>query len=99
MSGNGYGSFDSVQAPVILITAFLRLVTSTTFGRSAQGCGGAGGTIGCWMPTWAEPRVGGAGEQPRARLDVALEQDVDREIVVDGRAQDAVEPRIVRRAL
>jgi hypothetical protein len=40
------GSFDSVQAPVILITAFLRLASSTTFGRSAQGCGGAGGALG-----------------------------------------------------
>ena len=53
MSGNGYGSFDKVQAPVILITAFLRLASSTTFGRSAQGCGGAGGTLGCWMPIWS----------------------------------------------
>jgi hypothetical protein len=46
-----------------------------------------------------EPRVGVAVDQRRARLDVAPEQDVDREIVFDGRAQDAVEPRIVRRAL
>ena len=43
--GNGYGSFDSVQAPVILITAFLRLASSRTLGRSAQGCGGAGGSV------------------------------------------------------
>ena len=46
-----------------------------------------------------EPRVGVAVDQRRARIDVAPEQDVDREIVFDGRAQDAVEPRIVRRAL
>src|SRR5690349_16015790 len=46
MSGNGYGSFDSVQAPVILITAFLRLASSTTLGRSAQGCCGAGVAVG-----------------------------------------------------
>src|SRR4051812_35691834 len=44
--------FDSVQAPVILINALLRLASSTTFGRSAQGCGGAGVTLGCWMPIW-----------------------------------------------
>ena len=49
-SGNGYGSFDSVQAPLILITAFLRLASSTTFGRSAQGSGGAGGAFGWRMP-------------------------------------------------
>ena len=49
MSGNGYGSFDSVQAPLTLITAFLRLASSSTFGRSAQGFGGAGGTRGCRM--------------------------------------------------
>src|SRR6202035_536982 len=46
-----------------------------------------------------EPHVGVAVDQRRARVDVAPEQDVDREIVFDGRAQDAVEPRIVRRAL
>ena len=50
MSGNGYGSRDSVQAPVTLMTAFLRLASSYTFGRSAQGCGGAGGTFGCKIP-------------------------------------------------
>ena len=33
-----YGSRDSVQAPVTLITAFLRLASSSTLGRSAQGC-------------------------------------------------------------
>src|SRR5262249_29787213 len=31
MSGNGYGSRDSVQAPLTLITAFLRLARSSTF--------------------------------------------------------------------
>src|SRR5215475_7119575 len=53
MSGNGYGCFDRVQAPVILITAFLRLASSTTFGRSAQAFGGAGGTLGWLMPMWS----------------------------------------------
>ena len=38
---------------MILITAFLRLASSTTLGRSAQGCCGAGGTLGCWMPIWS----------------------------------------------
>src|SRR6516165_5043037 len=46
-----------------------------------------------------EPRVWVAFDQRSARVDVAPEQDVDREIVCDGRAQDAVEPRVVRRAL
>src|SRR6516165_1166095 len=50
MSGKGYGSRDSVQAPLTLITAFGRLASSSTFGRSAQGCGGAGGVRGCMMP-------------------------------------------------
>jgi len=46
-----------------------------------------------------EPRVGAAVDQRRARVHVAPEWDVDREIVFNGRAQNAVEPRIVRRAL
>ncbi len=53
MSGKGYGSRDNVQAPLTLITAFGRLASSSTFGRSAQGCGGAGGTRGCMMPRWS----------------------------------------------
>src|SRR3974377_2598963 len=43
MSGNGYGSRDSVQAPLTLITAFLRFARSNTFGRAGHGCGGGGG--------------------------------------------------------
>ena len=46
-SGNGYGSRDSVQAPLTLITAFLRFARSSTFGKSVHGCGGAGGVRGC----------------------------------------------------
>src|SRR2546425_10965187 len=46
MSGKGYGSRDSVQAPLTLITAFRRLARSSTFGRSAHGCGGGGGGRG-----------------------------------------------------
>src|SRR5207247_2149375 len=41
MSGNGYGSRDSVQAPLTLITAFSRLARSSTVGRSAHGWRGA----------------------------------------------------------
>src|ERR1041385_2411622 len=60
MSGNGYGSRDSVQAPLILITAFARRAGSSTFGRSAHGSGGAGGTRGCRMPRWSRmKRVSG----------------------------------------
>src|SRR5262249_56803145 len=53
MSGNGYGSRDSVQAPLTLITAFLRLARSSTFGSSAHGCGGAGGGRGWRVGTWS----------------------------------------------
>jgi hypothetical protein len=53
MSGKGYGSRDSVQAPLTLITAFGRRARSSTFGRSAQGCGGAGGVRGCMMARWS----------------------------------------------
>src|ERR1700736_408637 len=53
MSGKGYGSRDSVQAPLTLITAFGRLASSSTFGRSVQGCGGAGGVRGCMMARWS----------------------------------------------
>ena len=35
------------QAPLTLITAFLRFARSSTFGRSAHGCGEAGGVRGC----------------------------------------------------
>ena len=38
---------------VILMTAFGRLASASTFGSSAQGCGGAGGTRGCRMPRWS----------------------------------------------
>src|SRR5215475_16202034 len=53
MSGNGYGSRASVQAPLTLITAFGRCASASTCGRSAQGCGGAGGTLGCTRPRWS----------------------------------------------
>src|SRR5216684_1305190 len=53
MSGKGYGARDSVQAPLTLITAFGRLARSSTFGRSAHGCGGAGGVRGCMMARWS----------------------------------------------
>src|SRR5262249_15763767 len=90
MSGKGYGAFDSVQAPLTLITTFGRLARSSTFGRSAQGCGGAGGTRGCRMPRWARvKRVLGDGPG----------EEVDGKGVAKGGAQDAVMPRIVGAAL
>ena len=49
----GIRSWDSEQAPLTLITAFLRLARSSTFGRSAQGSAGAGGTRGWRMPRWS----------------------------------------------
>ena len=53
MSLKGYGCRDSVQAPLTLITAFGRFARASTFGRSAHGSGGAGGTRGCRMPRWS----------------------------------------------
>jgi hypothetical protein len=88
MSGNGCGSRDSVQAPLTLITAFLRLARSSTFGRSAHCCGGAGGVRGRRIARWSIQR--------RACIDVAPAQYVDREVVLYGRVRDAVEARIIR---
>ena len=49
MSEKGYGSLDNVQAPLTLTTALGRLARSSSFGNSAQGCGGAGGVRhGIW---------------------------------------------------
>ena len=45
ISGYGYGSCDSVQAPLTLITAFGRFASASTFGRSAHASGGAGGVV------------------------------------------------------
>ena len=53
MSGKGYDSRDSGQAPLTLITAFGRFASSSTFGKSAQGCGGVGGVRGYMMPRWS----------------------------------------------
>src|SRR5207344_2749755 len=61
MSGKGYGLRDSVQAPLTLITTFGRLASSSTFGRSAQGCAGAGGTRGCRMPRWSMMNIVSSG--------------------------------------
>src|SRR5271155_1222562 len=100
MSGKGYGSRDSVQAPLTLITAFGRLASSSTFGRSAQGCGGAGGTRGCRIPRWAmdEPRVGMPIDQRSTHVQIAPEQHVDRKIETSGCTQYPVEARVVRLA-
>src|SRR5271166_2393917 len=46
-----------------------------------------------------EPRVGMAIDERCARIHIAPEQDIDREIVLHGRAQDPVEARVVRLAL
>jgi len=53
MSGNGYGCCDNVHASLTLITAFVRFASSSTFGRSALGRGGAGGTRGYGIPRWS----------------------------------------------
>ena len=41
------------SATLLRWTAFLRLARSSTFGRSAQGCGGAGGVRGCRIARWS----------------------------------------------
>ena len=46
-----------------------------------------------------EPRVGMAIDERSARVQIAPAQDVDRKVVANGRAQDPVEARVVRRAL
>jgi hypothetical protein len=46
-----------------------------------------------------EAHVGMAVDQRSARVDVAREEDIDREVVSDRCAQDAVEARVIRRAL
>src|SRR2546423_13273178 len=100
MSGYGNGWCDSVQAPLILITAFLRLARSTTFGRSAQASGGAGGTCGCRIAIWSMmKRVSGWRSISAVGVDVPPEQHVDREIVLNSRLTDPVEARVVRLAL
>jgi len=54
--------------------------------ESAQGCGGAGGALLDAHMVDDEPRIGVVVDQRRARVDVAPEEDVDWEIVFDGRA-------------
>ena len=46
-----------------------------------------------------EARIGVAVDQRRARVEVAPAQDVDRKVVLYGRARDAVEARIGRVAV
>ena len=46
-----------------------------------------------------EARIGVAVDHRGARIYVAPAQDVDRQVVPDGRARDAVETRVVRRAI
>src|SRR5262245_25160452 len=46
-----------------------------------------------------EARIGVTVDQRGARIHVAPAQDVDRKVVLYGRAQDAIEARVVRLAL
>ena len=46
-----------------------------------------------------EARIGVPVDQGRARIHVVPAQDIDRKVVLDGRARDPVEARMVRRAL
>src|SRR5215831_10256896 len=96
MSGYGYGCFDSVHAPLILITAFLRLARSTTLGRSAQGSGGAGGTFGCMTAIWSMIKRASGQRSISARVDIAPEQHVDREILFHRGANNPLKARVVR---
>src|SRR5262249_19814470 len=102
MSGNGYESRDSVQAPLTLITAFWHLARSSTFGRSAHGCGGGGrgwcaGLQDSQMVD-DKARIGVAVDQRRARIYIAPAQYVDRKVALYGRTQDPVEARVIRLA-
>ena len=100
MSGNGYGFCDSVQAPLTLITAFSRSASSSTFGRSTHGCCGAGGVRGCRIARWSMMnRASGwrsINAAPASTFPQA--QYVNRKVVLYGRAQDAVDARVIRLA-
>jgi len=101
MSGYGYGFWDSVQAPLTLITAFGRRASSSTFGRSVQGCGGAGGTRGCKMPRWSMMnRVSGwrsIRAAPASRL--SQHRMLSGKSYRTAGACDPVETRVIGRAL
>src|SRR6266516_3979609 len=101
MSWKGYGCRDSVQAPLTLITAFGRLASSSTFrevGPGLRRCGRHARLHDAQMVD-DESRVGMAIDQRSARVQVAPAQDVDRKVVANGCAQDAVEARVARLAL
>src|ERR1700733_6867509 len=53
MSLYGNGSWESVQAPVILILTFGYCASASTFGSSAHGSAGTGGGKGCCRPRWS----------------------------------------------
>ena len=57
----------------------------SAFGRSAQGCGGAGGVRGFQDAQMVDDksRVGVAVDQRRAVVQVAPAQNIDRDVVAD----------------
>jgi hypothetical protein len=59
MSLYGNGSWDRVQAPLILILIFDWLARASTFGRSAHGSAGGGGARHL-MADWLPPAISAA---------------------------------------
>ena len=72
---------DNVQAPLTLITGVWALGEFQASGRSAQGCGGAGGTRGCSMPQMVndQSRLWMAVDERSARFEIAPAENVDRQ--------------------
>jgi len=92
MSGNGYGSRDSVQAPLTLITAFLALCKVQHLWqvgpRLRRGRWRSGLQDGQMVDD--ETGIGVAVDQRHARIHVAPAQYVDWKVVLYGRTQDTV---------
>src|SRR2546427_9848654 len=96
MSGKGYGCWDSVHAPLTLITAFGRVARSSTLGRSAQGCGGAGGGRG-WPQAprgRGEPGAGGGAGKGGAAAPFPPDSQVYRPAVPTAAPREAAERRV-----
>src|SRR5215831_15619747 len=100
----GNGSCDNVPAPLILIAMLSCAASANTFGRSAQGCGGGGGSNGCCSPRWSITNclcVGISRGVLAGLLEALPAQEVDRQGVPRRGGKDAVEAGIggIRRNL
>ena len=101
MSGKGYGSRDSVQAPLTLITAFGALGEIQNLGQVGPGLrrGGRRARLQDAQMVDDEARVRVAIDQRGAVVQVAPAQNIDRNVVANGGTEDAVEAGVVWIAL